>query len=617
MRQSHKREQVAPEPVVILLLAVGLLLTFPCVLLILLIRWLPRRLTERRSFWPLMGIVGACCAIGFVLVAYPFHALREQLLTLLREVIRETKTGTWSILRLWTDLRPIWLESLLFAPGAAFLMHLFTPRNAKQHLLAIRQHRTHAIQAASKRVKRRMARHRLPDRVRGHMVLGLPIQGDLQVWILLGLFVLPTSELCNHGIVIGRSGSGKSETLLRLAVGVAQVLGWQVIYIDGKGDEDAGMRFVAAMRSAGIQRVKMYPTEPYNGWMGDEEALLSRLLAVEEYSDAHYRAVAENLLRLAISVPGKPVRNSAELLVRLNLTNGVLLGLYKGCPEQEAYLTYLSKRDPLGVYNRYAALLSKLHGKLDGAWSYDSVDAAYVCLDGLALSGIVSGLGRYFVEDFAHYAGQRKPKERHILFIFDELSAVDVNLTNLVERVRSRGVSVFVSGQSDSSIAYRGFTQNADRLLSAATTIILHASNNPNSIIARAGTQHIVEEAAGVAGDEVTGHSTMRIAESPKVDPNVVRQLSTGEICVIAHGKAHLVRVMPVNVDKAVLAEAEAYVHLANQPSKAEPSSSSTPSAPIPETPVPVTTNQEASTPTLPLTTEQAMEDKQDKDYLA
>jgi hypothetical protein len=617
MHQPHRREQNGQDPLIVIVLAVCFLLVLPCVLIVLLTRRLPRHLIERQVFWPLVAIVGTVCVAFFLLIAYPFRSIHDQLISLLIEVIREARQGSWSILRLLVDLRPIWLESLLMAPGVAFLVHLFTPQNAELRLLASRQQRAADIRAASKRVERRMTIKRLPERVREHMVLGLPVHGDLREWITRGLFILPIQELGKHGIVLGTSGTGKSETLLRLAVGAACVCGWQVIYIDGKGDRDAGVRFVAAMKAARLQRVKMFPAEPYAGWIGGEEALLSRLLAVEEYSDTHYRAVAENLLRLTISVPEKPVRNSVELLVRLNLTNGVLLGLYKGCPEQEAYLMYLSKRDPLGVYNRYAALLGKLHGRLDGSWSFDTVDAAYVCLDGLALSGIISGLGRYFVEDFSHYAGCRKPRDRRVLFIFDELSAVEVNLANLCERVRARGVSVFASGQSDSSIAYRGFTQNADRLLSAATTIILHACNDPNSIIARAGTQHTVEEAAGVAGDEVTGHSTMRIAESSKVDPNIVRQLSTGEICVIAHGKAHLVRVMPVNVDKAALAEAEAYVHPANQPSKDEPSSSSTPSAPIPETPVPVTTNQEASTPTLPLTTERATEDKQDKDYLA
>ncbi len=572
MQQPHYREQHGPDSLVVLLLTFGALLALPCVLLILLIRWLPRSLTEQRSFWSLMGIVGACCAIGFVLVAYPFHVLQEQLLTLLREVIRGTKTGTWSILRLWIDLRPLWLESLLFAPGAAFLIHLFSTQSAGQHLLKEREQRATALRRASKRAQRRMARRHLPDQVRKQIVLGLPVQGDLHEWVAKGLLILPTAELSKHGVVIGKSGSGKSETLLRLAIGAARILRWQVIMIDGKGDHEAGLRFLAAMKSAGIQRVKMFPIDAYNGWVGSQEALLSRLLAVEEYSDTHYRAIAENLLRLAISAPGHPVTNSAELLVRLNLTNEVLLGLYAGNSELEAYLTYYSKRDPLGVYNRYAALLAKLGGKLDGEWSFDSVDAAYISLDGLALSGIVSGLGRYFVEDFANYAGRRKPLDRRVLFIFDDLGAIDANLANMFERVRSRGVSVYVSGQSDHSIAYRGMIQNADRILSAATTIILHATNNPDRIIGRAGTLFTVEETSSIEGDEASGRGSVRLAETPKIDANVVRQLTTGEVYVIAHGKAHQVRVMPVRIED--IAGAKERVRQQTQPPTAVPVSS-------------------------------------------
>lgn len=594
MQQSRLNERTGPDPLIVIMLALGLLLTLPCVLVVLLSRRIPPRIIGWRGFWPLVAIFGACCLACFVLLAYPFHTLQGQLVSLLSEVVREAKTNTWSILKLWGDIRLIWLESLYFAPVATFAVHLFASHGAEQHMLASRRQRTATTRSISKRVERRMTRRRLPEQVQGQMVFGLPIEGDLQEWIMRGLFALPAPDLGKHGIVIGASGSGKSQTLLRIAVGAACVHGWQVIYIDGKGDEDAGIRFIAAMLSAGVQRVKMYPAEPYNGWVGNEEALLSRLLAVEEYSDTHYRAVAENLLRLAISVPQNPVKNSKDLLQRLNLTNGLLLALYAGDPEQEAYLTYLSKRDPLGVYNRYAALLGKLRGQLDGSWSFDTVDAAYVCLDGLALSGIVSGLGRYFVEDFSHYAGCRKPRDRRVLFIFDELSAVDVNLANLCERVRARGVSVFASGQSDSSIAYKGFTHNADRLFSTSTTIVLHACNQPENIIARAGTQYIVEHTAGVSGDEATGQGTIRIAESSKVDPNIVRELSTGEVFVLAHGKAHMVRVMPVKVNATAIEQAETYAQSAVTRADARSTLSESPSAPSSDAPLPSTIDQKA-----------------------
>lgn len=577
MQQSRQNEQSGPDSLIVIMLGLGLLLALPCVLLVLLSRWLPRRLIGWRCFWPLVAVIGVFCLMCFVLLAYPFHGLQNQLVNVLGEAIREAKAGSWSVTRLWGVLRPVWLESLLFVPGTAFLVHLLSPQSARQRLLAPRERQADALYAASKRVQRRMARRQLPDRVREQMALGLPMQGDLHEWVAQGLFVLPTHELSKHGVVIGASGSGKSETLLRLAVGVARVHGWQVIYIDGKGDEDAGMRFVGAMKSAGVKRVKMFPAEPYNGWVGDKEALLSRLLAVEEFSDTHYRAVAENLLRLALAAPGVPVKKSADLLVRLNLRNELLLGLYAGYPDQETYLTYFSKKDPLGVYNRYAALLGKLDGKLDGTWSYDSVDAAYISLDGLALSGIVSGLGRYFVEDFANYAGQRKPRERRVLFIFDDLGAIDANLTNMFERVRSRGVSVYVSGQSDRSIAYRGMIQNADRILSSATTIILHACNRPQDIVARAGTEVMIEEVSHVAEDAEMGHSTIRLSETPRVDPNDVMKLPVGEIYVIAHGQAQRVRVLPVTVGEKELAEAEAYIMDAKQQSQAAQSTAQMP----------------------------------------
>jgi hypothetical protein len=559
MQQSNQPERSSLDPLATFLLALGVLFALPCILLVLLSRWLPRRLLEWRGFWLLLALIGTCFIAGFFLVAHPLHTIPKQMEGVLSEAVREAKTNSWSIPRLWADLRPLWLESLLFAPAAALLAHLIAPRSAAQRLLTLRHQQEVALHVASKRVERRMRRKPPPDQVGKQIVLGLPVQGDLWEWVVRRLFILPIAELSKHGVVIGKSGSGKSETLLRLAVGVARILGWQVIMIDGKGDHEAGLRFCAAMKSAGIQNVKMFPAEAYNGWVGSQEALLSRLLAVEEYSDTHYRAIAENLLRLAISASGQPISNSAELLLRLNLTNEVLLGLYAGNSEVEAYLTYYSKRDPLGVYNRYAALLAKLGGKLDGEWSFDSVDAAYISLDGLALSGIVSGLGRYYVEDFANYAGQRKPLERRVLFIFDELGAIDANLANMFERVRSRGVSVYVSGQSDHSIAYRGMMQNAERILSAATTIILHASNDPERIIGRAGTLFTVEEVSGVEGDETTGRGSLRLSEVPKIDANVIRQLPTGEAYVIAHGKAHHVRVMPVPIGSNEMADVQVF----------------------------------------------------------
>ncbi|GHO73972.1 hypothetical protein KSD_17430 [Ktedonobacter sp. SOSP1-85] len=546
MKSSQVQRQGGIDPSILLLLALGGFLVFPCVFAAFLARRLPRKMAGQRLLWLSLAALGALSAGGFLLLAHPWSAVQEQLLTLSREIIHEAKATTWNVSRLWRDIWPFWGESLPFAPLAACLSHLLAPQSARERLLAAEAERTQALAATSKRAHRRAKRGDIPDQIEQHIVIGLAIGAGLPSWVKKHFAIFPINELGQHGVVIGNSGSGKSTFLLRLAVLIARILRWQVIMIDGKGDEDAGSDFVAAMKHAGIQRVKLFPVEPYNGWVGTSKAILSRLLAVEEFSDTHYRAIAENLLRLALTAPGKPVKTSAELLARLNLTNEYLLGLYAGHAEEATYLEYLGKKDPLGVYNRYAALLSTLDGQLDGTWSYDDVDAAYISLDGLALSGIVSGLARYFVEDFANYAGQRKPKERRVLFIFDDLGAVDANLTNMFERVRARGVSVFVSGQSDRSIAYRGLLHNAERILDSATTIILHACSHPHEILARAGTNIIAEESSQVSGEEETGQGSLRLKEVLNVHPNDVMQLPVGEAYMIAHGKAQRVRVVPI-----------------------------------------------------------------------
>lgn len=554
MKQSQEQQR-SIDPLNLLLLAFASLLLFPCVFAAILVRWLPVQLVKQRLFWLGIIFLGVLSVGGFLLLAHPWTSVQNQLTALFQEIIREAKTTTWNSSHLWSYVRPFWLDSLPFMPLAACISHLLTPRSTRERLLATHEDQVDTLLSASKRAQRQVKQRHIPDEVQQQVVLGLPIGKGFPTWIKKRLVILPTDELGRHGVVIGSSGSGKSVTLLRLAVLAARVLHWQVIFIDGKGDEDAGIHFVAAMKSAGIQRVKLFPAEPYNGWVGKWDALLSRLLAVEEFSDTHYRALAENVLRLALRAPGKPIRTSADLLMRLNLTNEFLLGLYAGCPEEEAYLGYVGRKDPMGVYNRYSALLSTLDGQLDGNWSYDDVDAAYISLDGLALSGVVSGLARYFVEDFASYAGQRKPKGRRVLFIFDDLGAVDANLTNMFERVRARGVSVYVSGQSDRSIAFKGMLQNAERILSSATTIILHACSHPHEILVRAGTDTIIEESSQFTNQQDTGSGSLRLSEVLKVSPNEVMQLPVGEAYVIAHGNAQRVRVLPISVDPQMLEE--------------------------------------------------------------
>ena len=389
---------------------------------------------------------------------------------------------------------------------------------------------------------------------RNALLWGLPIQGDLYSWIVNGQMSYPERELGQHVIIIGQSGVGKTETVLRLAAGALQSYGWQVIFLDAKGDYATAARFFIAMQQFHARSINVFPTLPYNGWRGDSSALLNRLMAVEDYSEPYYKNIAKLMLTLALNVPENRPQNSRELLHLLHKDR--LLAAYQG--EEEAYeIEAITPRDAAGVFHRYRSFFAALHGQLDGTWSFDDAQAIYIILDGLALKEESNSLSRFLIEDFAHYVSRRKSPQQRVLFIIDEFSAISfgTDAANLFERIRSYGASVIVTSQS-----YEGLGKDADRMLGAATGIILHQSSSPEKIINRAGTKKRAERSHQLDTEGTTGGGSMRVQDTFRVDPNTIRQLGVGEAVIIAHGHAHRLQVERLHMPSESVVQVEAYL---------------------------------------------------------
>jgi len=115
--------------------------------------------------------------------------------------------------------------------------------------------------------------------------------GDL-VWKSRGLFGFPQKALRKHAIALGSSGSGKTETLFRMAYGAYKVYRQQVVYLDIKGEtkredeqgQDNAARFVATMQAAGAKTVYVFPSLYYHGWQGTPQELKNRLLSVVDFT---------------------------------------------------------------------------------------------------------------------------------------------------------------------------------------------------------------------------------------------------------------------------------------------------------------------------------------------
>ena len=444
----------------------------------------------------------------------------------------------------WPPLWAWWRLSLLAAPLAALNLLANRVRSAAE----LEQERfAREEQAAAEQERRARARQaKAPASIGGAMVLGVPLaDGDLP-WAKGDYFTYPADSMARHAAVIGSSGMGKSETVLRLASGARQTYSWKVFFIDCKGEQPLQERFVATMRAAGAQAIGVFPQQPLRGWQGDSVALLNRLLAVLDYSEPYYRDLTKMLLNLALEAPGGPPRSSQELLEGMVFAR--LRQRYAGRPEVDE-IDGLRPRDAAAAYNRYRAFFKALGSGLDGAlddatsWSFDTVDAGYILLDGLTLKDQTASFGRYLIEDFAHYAARRKPKHERVLLIIDEYPVIaysGAGTASLFEMVRFHGASVIVTGQS-----YAGMGEDFDRILGAAETLFLHRCGDPDQLLPRAGQRvslkrrvSFSERGIGRGAREfATGAGYLAVDEELKIHPNKVKELPRGECFVIAGGK--------------------------------------------------------------------------------
>ena len=106
---------------------------------------------------------------------------------------------------------------------------------------------------------------------------------------------------------------------------------------------------------------------------------------------------------------------------------------------------------------RYQAFFGQLGCALDGDWSWEDADAAYLLLDSVALGEDTVSAACMLFADFAHYFTQRKPRERFCVLIADEFSAIATSsdVAMKVEQARSFNAALVLVPQTPSGMGPR------------------------------------------------------------------------------------------------------------------------------------------------------------------
>ena len=354
----------------------------------------------------------------------------------------------------------------------------------------------------------------------------LPLCGADVIW--------PFEYMCRHAVILGASGSGKTETSMRIAHQVASQTDAPVFYLDAKGDREGAERFSALMSAAG-RRVRVFPNEPFNAWRDDWRGVANRLLEVIQFAEdgpaAYYRDIAKTALQLACNHPDGPPRSSAELLERLDYEK-----LLNAHGPTSAVLSL--PRDKVGqVRLRYQAFFGQLGAALDGNWSFEDADAAYFLLDSVALGEDTAGAACLLFADFAHYFTMRKERERRCLLFADEFSAIasSSDVAMKVEQARGFNTAMVLVPQTPSGMGPR--TQR-DRILGSVETVIVHALNEPGALTELGGMKRVIELTHRYEDGVYARQGHARQEQRLKVDPDDIRGLASGQAWVIRRGRA-------------------------------------------------------------------------------
>jgi hypothetical protein len=277
------------------------------------------------------------------------------------------------------------------------------------------------------------------------------------------VFAIPAAACARHMVVVGATGSGKTNLMMRLWAGwftatLASARAGKghrplLIVLDCKGGRDARAKADRTRRllyGAGARRVAIWPDEArLSLWdlpPDNLAVLLYQMIDSGTGAAAHYADILQAVLTLAVTAPGGPPLNGTAFLDRLE-AQWLAHAWGDGRHPEELARARAAARHLADIRLRFATLLGRLGPALDGPGDLAEYDAWYCILEGTSEPSVAEAQALALTELAARAATDLAGEPRAMLLAADDYSAVSrrVPLSNLYERGRALGIGVQVS----------------------------------------------------------------------------------------------------------------------------------------------------------------------------
>jgi hypothetical protein len=363
--------------------------------------------------------------------------------------------------------------------------------------------------------------------------------------------------MAQHVTLLGLTGSGKTTTAERLAEG-AVACGVALLVIDAKG---ASLRAAARRLAAagGLDYREVVPGAPgtlgYNPCaVGSRAQVADKLVSAFTHGPAGqvYRVIAMETISILVGILQGlvTIRRLRRELDRTRMP-GLAHRARDVTPELADDLADLAKRGGVtadafeGMRSRLGALLHGEYGavfdgdgpQLDLRAALASPAVTYISLPVLAVSQDTALMARVLIQDLKQAAFERlgQPDTAPAMVVLDEFAALDdpEQINDLLRQAREARVSTVVSTQQLPDPRTAHALRSA--LLGAGVVIAHRVGPDDAEAVARViGTRRGVQVTRTIGDDGEAARRSVRAVDRYTVDPNVMKQLATGEAVVLS-----------------------------------------------------------------------------------
>ena len=378
-----------------------------------------------------------------------------------------------------------------------------------------------------------------------------------------------------HSLVLGTPGSGKTVSVLNL-VESAIHRKLPVVYIDGKGDYGLASTITAYARAQGrpaylfAMRGESCRYNPLVA--GDYSAKKDRIIELRDWSEDHYRKLAEGYLQTVFKVLAACEIETDLITLADYMSVKALSTLIRERTDQigdEAKALALEVNEQQAAEPHVESLRAEIRniarseiGHLFKLPAEDKVgddhhdgiavsvlelpkaieEGAVVCfcLPTLQFPSLAKVLGKIVINDFKAVAdaqlGKAEAERRPMYAIFDEFSVfAGEQVLNVINMGRSAGVHAVLATQSVADLG-RATPETPDhfirQVVSSCNNYLVHRLNAPEDakmVAELIGTKDGIEHTAQIDGMGATGLGSVHRAKTFIVHPDEIKQLPRGQ----------------------------------------------------------------------------------------